>query len=367
MSSETADKVWDGRGEALSDARLTQADARMADDLRLKQTHFRVMAHVGRQNNKRGWLRVSQSELAERWGVHRNTVNGAFKELVAWGYLLQRTQEEAGESFCQYKVALDGETSEEHRTPKRAPRSVSQAEEGECTPETAPPHDQSQGGECTPESAHVHSGGVHPCTVGEYTPHIIPRAHRLSPDSAEEKLPPLPPRGEQGGEVVSGFTSETVVASGRFADPPDNLSAGLREALRQLSAERPHDPAIVRLIEPLLGKRRFSAAEPFAALSAACAKAKGLSPEHLDKALELILASGVKVVKAERLMAAIEAVRKGGLMLVITRGSPEFAAWMRHFEAKTPNLAQMMARDGKWQVPSRFPPGSEQSAAGGTP
>lgn len=190
MSSETADKVWDGRGEALSDARLTQADARMADDLRLKQTHFRVMAHVGRQNNKRGWLRVSQSELAERWGVHRNTVNGAFKELVAWGYLLQRTQEEAGESFCQYKVALDGETSEEHRTPKRAPRSVSQAEEGECTPETAPPHDQSQGGECTPESAHVHSGGVHPCTVGEYTPHIIPRAHRLSPDSAEEKLPP---------------------------------------------------------------------------------------------------------------------------------------------------------------------------------
>ena len=92
------------------------------------------------------------------------------------------------------------------------------------------------------------------------------------------------------------------------------------------------------------------------ALATACAKGKGLSPAHLDKALEILLAADVKVVKAERLFAAIDAVRKGGLMLVIARGQPEFAAWLRHYEQTLPNMAALMAREGKWQVPSRWPP-----------
>lgn len=145
------------------------------------------------------------------------------------------------------------------------------------------------------------------------------------------------------------------------------MSAGAGEALRKLAADRPHDPVIARLLAPLLGKRRFSAADPAAALATACVKGKGLSPAHLDKALEILLAADVKVVKAERVFAAIEAVRKGGLMLVIARGQPEFAAWLRHYEQTLPNMAALMAREGKWQVPSRFPPGAAGQSSEATP
>ena len=59
MTQTTSEeRIWDGRGDALEDARLTTADGRMADDLRMKAVHFRIMAHVGRQNGRRGWLRV---------------------------------------------------------------------------------------------------------------------------------------------------------------------------------------------------------------------------------------------------------------------------------------------------------------------
>lgn len=189
-------RIWDGRGEALGDARLSTADGRMADDLRLKASHFRVMAHVGRQNHRRGWLRVSQSELAERWQCHRNSINRAFNDLVAWGYLMQRTQHEAGESFCLYKVVLDGECDDgapPAKSPVKPPIKTSAKPQGECTPECAPP----AGG-----GAHHN---VHMCTLEEYTrahwgstpPTIYPRAHRLSPTDEEKTLPP-PPRGETG-------------------------------------------------------------------------------------------------------------------------------------------------------------------------
>jgi len=371
--SETIERVWDGRGDALSDARMTQADARMADDLRLKLTHFRVMAHVGRQNNRRGWLRVSQSELAERWGNHRNTVNAAFVDLVGWGYLLQRTQEEAGESFCQYKVALDGEADGSHFAPVQA-KNVSQRE---CSPQTAPPCETSgdeggvqptdctpTGGECSPQTAHVHSGGVHPCTVGEYTPHIIPRAHRLSPTIAEgSEEPPLPPQA--GGQDVS-----RDLGSGDGHPEGQGETPLLVRLLVKLEAVRPHDPFIVRVLRPLLAKRRFSAADPFAALAAACERAKGLPTPHLDKVLGLLLDADVKAIKADRLTAAIDAVRKGGLMLVVAKGSAEFSAWLRHTELTNPPLAAVMSRSDKWQVPAAFPPpdvGASDSPAGSRP
>ncbi len=180
------ERVWDGRGDALEDARLTTAAGRLADDLRLRETHFRIMAHVGRQNGARGWLRVSQSELAARWAVHRNTVNRAFGQLVEWEYLKQRTQEQAGESFCLYKVALDDEAELPPAARTRAPGG-----EGECNP-TSAPH---AGGECRARSAPVQR---QQCTRahGRSAPHTQDtRAHRQTPDSAEVIPPSRPPHG----------------------------------------------------------------------------------------------------------------------------------------------------------------------------
>lgn len=310
-------RVWEGRGDRLQNARLTIFDARISDDTRCHEPHFRVMAHVGRQNNARGWLRVSQSELAERWGLHRNSVNRAFGDLVCWGYLLKRSQTQSGESFCQYKVALDGGDPP-------AERGV--VADAGCTTGGAP-----------------HGGlGAQP----HCAPHTLyTRARRQTPTTTEKK-PPLPPQA--GGQSSDGFSG--------------TMSGPAVEALRALVADCPRDPVVERVLLPLLAKKRFSAADPAAALAQVCTRANGLSAAHLDKVLEILLAADVKVIKAERMFAAIEAVHKGGLMLVIARGEPEFAAWLRHYEQSKPNIAALMTREGKWQVPARFPP-TERTAA----
>lgn len=234
-----SERVWDGRGDALDDARLTTVDGRMADDMRLKLPHFRVMAHVGRQNGRRGWLRVSQSELAERWGCHRNTVNRAFGELVAWSYLAQRTQHEAGESFCQYKVRLDGEDGP---LPERA------AQPEGCTPESAPPSEGSA------------QQDVHPCTAAEYTraqresapPIYRARAHRLSPTDADNH-PPLPSRtlvlvGEGEGGRAHGGKRHGLTSRG-WASRWDTAA---RNAVEDLLAT-PAAAVATRLLVPLVG------------------------------------------------------------------------------------------------------------------
>lgn len=185
------ERIWDGRGDALEDQRLTIAAGRLADDLRLKETHFRLMAHVGRQNGTRGWLRVSQSELAERWAVHRMTVNKAVGQLVEWGYLKKRTQQDAGESFCLYKVTLDDEAE----LPPEA-RRRGDGDGGECSPTTAP----HRGGECSPTTAPVKSYDCTRAVRETAPPTIYPRAHRQTPASAEVITPSRPPRSARRGE-----------------------------------------------------------------------------------------------------------------------------------------------------------------------
>jgi hypothetical protein len=66
-----------------------------------------VLAHLGRQNADRGWARLSQKELAERWGVCRQSVNKAIGDLVAAGYVERVSQKDSGEAFCLYRVAID--------------------------------------------------------------------------------------------------------------------------------------------------------------------------------------------------------------------------------------------------------------------
>lgn len=193
-----SERIWDGRGEALDDARLTTADGRMADDLRLKGLHFRIMAHVGRQNHRRGWLRVSQTELAERWQCHRVALNRAFKQLVEWSYLLQQTQEEAGESFCLYKVALDGEADEGPAPAKPAKTPLRGVQ-----PTGYTPSERVAAGGCNVQVTPVQPTG-YTCVAAEVTPpsapYISSRAHRLSPTDADSTPPPPPVAVARAGE-----------------------------------------------------------------------------------------------------------------------------------------------------------------------
>lgn len=111
--SKDSERVWDGRGDRLCDARFYWGSGRAADDLRLTGIHMRLLLHLGRQHQRRGWVLVSQSEIAERWSVSRQSINLAIKELVDWGYLSKQSQAESGESFCLYRLLLNEDDGEE--------------------------------------------------------------------------------------------------------------------------------------------------------------------------------------------------------------------------------------------------------------
>lgn len=287
----SVEKIWDGRGDALGDARLTTCDGRMADDLRLKASHFRVMAHVGRQNHRRGWLRVSQTELAERWNCHRNAINRAFVDLVAWGYLLQRTQEEAGESFCQYKVALDGEAD------------TGGAQSGV--------HPGPEGG--------AHSS-VHTCTPGEYT-----RAHsqcapplytknRHTPTHAEDS-PPAPPGGgresrRRSREARRERWAEAVLAELTPSPVVDRL---LRPLADLVGPPAKGDGAtVLRELHARLATADASA------LERACARLKGVHRYRFPPFADVVAAVGAA--------AQLSAKR-----VVVLPGSPAWKAWADHY------------------------------------
>jgi hypothetical protein len=98
--------IWDGRGDRGDHTRYSFLPGRAATDLRLTQIHFRILAYLGRFNQKKGWCRLSQSDLARQFGVRRQAVNKAVKELAKWGYVEKRGQAESRESFCFYRTVI---------------------------------------------------------------------------------------------------------------------------------------------------------------------------------------------------------------------------------------------------------------------
>lgn len=292
------------------DARWSNTSARCADDLRLTAVHFRLLQYLGRVNSHYGWCELSQTGLAARWGLARQSVNAAVGELVEWGYVEKRGQDETRLSVCHYRIIVDAPVCE---TPLGG---VSPVDDTPAEGGVSPVDDTSVTQEATP---------VSPLTT-----------HK---EDQRSKTPPLPPAGG------------------------DSSDARAESFLAKLRAEHPHDVVVERLIAPLLAARRFSAADALEALRGLRKSAHGLPSPHVDKILELVLALDLKVVKAERVEDAIAAVRKGGLMLVVARGEPQFAAWQRHFEQHEPRQAALMARSDKWQVRNPWPPKSSDNGA----
>lgn len=352
MTAEKPEKVWDGRGTALDDARMTHAAGRLADDLRCRETHLRIMAHVGRQNAARGWLRVSQSELAERWSVHRMTVNKAINQLVEWGYLAKRDQQEAGESFCLYKIVLDDEAVLPPEARTRAASLPDDNGGGVQSYDCTPTGDAGEGGS--------DAVGLHMCSPSDCTPAVLAtapppdgvnttRARRHSPTLAEVKSPFTPASGGTGG--------------GKPGDEAGIISDKQRGWLETLAAE-PHDHNVLaRLIAPLLRERRFSAEAPLEELRALMALARGLPGPALDKAWDLLRDAKhqgrpLTTIKAARVRDAIGAVRQGGAMVMIRRGTPQWQRWREHFERTDPPMARFMSRMGELMVRAEWPPGA---------
>jgi MarR family protein len=86
---------------------MSASETVMPNEGLLTRVHWRLLAHVSRQDLQRGWVRVSQADLAKLWGKSRETINRAFRDLVAWGYLDQLSQQTAHNRWCAYRVVID--------------------------------------------------------------------------------------------------------------------------------------------------------------------------------------------------------------------------------------------------------------------
>ena len=137
--------IWDGRGNRGEDARYSVISGRAASDPALGALHFRILAHAGRFNQRKGWTRLSQTELAILFGYRRQQVNKAIQELVELEYLEKRSQEESGESFCFYRPRIDEggvsektDTTSDERVSGRTDTRVSKNRR-QCTPKSDSP------------------------------------------------------------------------------------------------------------------------------------------------------------------------------------------------------------------------------------
>jgi len=160
--------VWDGTGQGGETARYTIMSGRAASDLRLKGLHLRILAHLGRFNKKR-WVRISQVDLARRFGVVRESTNRAIKNLQDWGYVEKRDQAETGHSLCEYRVIIGAPGTNDI---------VDEAQGGECDPNLTPPSEP-LGGECDPEGHTPETYTSQGYDAGDHTPptaHIATRA-----------------------------------------------------------------------------------------------------------------------------------------------------------------------------------------------
>jgi hypothetical protein len=328
-------KIWDGRGDRLSDARKTEFAGRAADDRRLGELHLRLLAHFGRQNAKRGWLRVSQTELAKGWDCSRSRVNVAIGELVEWKYIRKVEQARTRESFCYYQTLLDEPFEDD-------------CEEGECSAEGTPPDAEG----CSAEGTLPPGGGVPPreqgCSDGgntsvphaEHPPYI---EHARTDFRRQAPIPPYPQRGKKRD----------------FEDDEKGISALLGRVL----ANGVSVDVIERVFRPILDQRRLSTADKLATLTELGRRANGLEPEALDRAARDVLEADVKVVKAERLATAIATAIKAGARIVVKPGSAQWHRWLDHLDRYEPQLAAVARRAGVLQVRTMWPTKPKETGA----
>lgn len=226
------DKIWDGRGDRMVDARFSQFAGQAADDMRFGILHFRLIAHIGRQNQRRGWLRLSQTELARIWGVSRTRLSSAVNELVDWGYVAKRDQAQTKESFCLYKV-VDADA-------------VPELDAGEDAAGVFPSGDTPGDDECSAEGTPLFRLG------NTSVPLMDTKRNRLSPTIAGNSPPPPSASGTVGKGGGGGFRSEKTIEADQVID-------GLHEA--GVSAT-----TIEMLLEPLVRRRRIDCPDPLFAL-----------------------------------------------------------------------------------------------------
>lgn len=325
-------RVWDGRGDRLADARKTEFAGRAADDLRLTGLHLRVLAHVGRQNANRGWLRLSQKELSERWGCSRTRLNLVIRELREWGYIGHVEQQRSHEALCFYQALLDEPFENTQRGAGVG---------GTCLAgETPPPGDVSRSGDTC-----VSSQETRVSRPGD-TPVYRARAHRLTPTNAEEENPLNPPSADRARGKQKDLSAG--------ADKP---TSGADELLEQMANDGVASVIIERLFRPLLTRRKFSDSDKLRSLVALGNRCKDLEHEALDAVAKRLLGAGPMTIKAARIAAAIDnAVLVGAGVIVKPSDGARWFRWLEYLDGTDPKAAAFARSHKVYQSRTTWPP-----------
>lgn len=304
-------------------------------DQRADVSHFRVLNLIGRHTDQAGWCRLKQLTIGEQVGLTRETVNRKLRELVEWGYVEKRAHDATGRAIW-YRTIMD----------RGAPPAGQVADDDDLDDLRAAHGSKGTGGHVR-DGSHVGYNQARTCDRSDHTRCDRKRSHYNDPSLTTEETP-TPQAGESS---VDEFCDDEV------------LTARVKSR-KALDAMRP-GPVVDKLLRPIVTQRRFSATDHGAALEAIASRAKGMPTPLLEKAAELVLGADVSVIKLDRVLAALEAVRRAGLMLVISRKAnpKQWAAWERHYSAENPKIAPVMARADKWQVPRAWPDSSQSEDA----
>ncbi len=231
---------------------------------------------------------------------------------------------------------------------ERGPDDPSDYPAAEAIPAAPLPQREGQEGGTPPtvggaNGNHPSHGGRGPLPQWDPTPPTVGPKPSIEP-SEEVKTPQPPASGGPKGDV--------------------DLKAGATRLIAEAERKGAPSAPIRHLLKPILDARRLKAADKAGELAALAREARDLPAPWLERAARLVLDDGTVTVKPARIREAIEQVRKGGAMVPIRRGSPQWGAWLRHFEAHEPATAKLMARFDSWQVKSEWPPSRAGAAKG---
>jgi hypothetical protein len=296
--------------------------ARCAADPRLTASHFRVLAYIGAHTRKGTPWRLNQRSVGHALDIRRETVNRKIKDLVEWGYIQKSTSASPFGSLSYYVLI-------ETKSPPSEARNDQATTSAPCDLVTStsqrvdddgPPGDESDHSRCDRKRA------------------------QQERSSLNDQDSPQPPDGGLSGKLRN--------AQGRAS-----LLATLRQTVR-------HSDAIEHLIAPLLAsdQRLALGKEPLKALNELAEAASGIPPCALAAAVERLRSNPRKLTKLH-IQNEINVARKSGAMIVIRPGMPEWQAWRAHFAAYDPKYLNFMDSQGTLQVPSQWPPKTQEGAA----
>lgn len=326
--------------------RLSIIPGDFAEDLRADEAHFRVLNLIGRHTDQSGWCRLKQIGIANAIKLTRETVNRKIRDLVDWGYVEKRSADATGRAIY-YRTVLDRPAP----LPPVAAADLDPMTDDEaadaCETSPGPVNDGSHVG-------YNASGELHTTCDPRITSGVIPT---ITPgvivyDHTERtSLTTSPPKSPNGGLQSSNLNSK------QGSGTPDLVAA-----LRARLAGR-HADAVEHFIAPLVasGKRLSLGRDAVDALVEIAGAAHGIPRPALAAAVERLKAQATKAtVRAIR--AELDTARAAGALVVIRKGSAQWARWSAHFDANDPQQGRTMARFDVWQVPSEWPPASASAA-----